>query len=116
MSNSQKGTIKTLPVQTMKKDGTPMNKWTFRIDVPDDKYPQVIEFSIFKKTYDNFNFKIGDPVVVTFKLCGREWGERCFIDAVAFFVEEDKEFSMNQSLKKAMDKNEEDSEEDSLPF
>ena len=116
MSNSQKGTIKTLPVQTMKKDGTPMNKWTFRIDVADDKYPQVIEFTIFKKTYGNFNFKIGDPVDVTFKLGGREWGERCFIDAVAWFVEEDKNAEMNNNLKKAMDKNNEDDQDDSLPF
>ena len=56
MANSMNGTIRTLPVQTKKKDGTLMNKWTFRIDVYDDKYPQVIEFSMFSKTKENFNW------------------------------------------------------------
>lgn len=115
MSNSIKGTVKTLPVQTMKKDGAPMNKWSFRIDVPDDKFPQVIEFSMFGKTKEHFNFKIGDPVSVTFKLQGREWGDRCFIEVIAWFVEEDKSASMNNSLKKALDKNNEDEQEE-FPF
>jgi len=81
------GQVKTLPKQQVKKDGSLMNKWSFRLDVFDEKYPDVIEFTLFEKGKDEFEGNVGDTVRVVFTLGGREWNGRCFIEAKAFAVE-----------------------------
>ena len=80
------GVIKKLPEQVIKKNGQPMNAWTFWVEQYDDKYPQTIEFKLFQKGMDEFDAKIGDKVEIDYVLGGREYSGRVFLEAKCFGV------------------------------
>lgn len=87
-----KGTIKVIgEVQEFGSNGFKSVKWV--LEIPDEKYPQSVEFESTQKNAEGFvkNNKVGDAVEVKFGLRGREWtnpqGETKYFNSLnAWFV------------------------------
>jgi len=117
-ANTVKGIISKLPTQIMKKDGTPMKKYSFWIDNKlDTDYPNTIEFMLIGRGVENFpNVKIGDEVEVEFSLGGRRWEGRVFNEAISWTVRPVQ--TMDKALQDAVKKDAETTIDDDqdLPF
>lgn len=86
MAYEMKGTVKVIgEVQTF---GSSFTKREIVITTSDDKYPQDIRMDAIKdRTALLDDFKVGDPVKVSFDIRGREYNGRYFVDLSVWKIE-----------------------------
>jgi len=107
-----KGKLHSLPKPVLKKDGTPIGtKHEFRIIKDENsQYPKIIAFQLIGKGIEFFpKIEVGTPVEIEYDLSGREWEERCFIEALAWRVSVDE-------LQQTVEKDKDEDEDEELPF
>jgi len=63
-------------------------KREFVIEVPDDKYPQMVKFETVREKIDLLNsLSVGDEVKVTFDIRGNEYNGRYYVNLNAWKIE-----------------------------
>ena len=84
-----KGNFKAFLTESIKTKDGDKTKGTLVLDIPDDKYPTIIAFDIWKEDLINqaANLRVGQELEVLFNVKSREYNGKYFTSAGAWRID-----------------------------